>query len=80
VTRFGPAPGDDVPVPDQACGRGADCVRHVATRSRRPESALVGIVPENRYRSDFTATVNLDGIGGRDAAHARWAWWTNDAG
>lgn len=32
-----------------------------------PESALVGIVPENRYRSDFTATVNLDGIGGPSA-------------
>lgn len=32
-----------------------------------PERGLIGIVPEDSYRSDFTATVNLDGIGGPSA-------------
>lgn len=32
-----------------------------------PEHGLVGILADNRYRSDFTATVNLDGIGGPSA-------------
>lgn len=32
-----------------------------------PDKPLIGILAENRYRSDFTATVNLDGIGGPSA-------------
>lgn len=32
-----------------------------------PDTPLIGVLAENRYRSDFTATVNLDGIGGPSA-------------
>ncbi len=34
---------------------------------QEPDRPLVGVLAENRYRSDFTATVNLDGIGGPSA-------------
>ena len=46
-------------------------VRRVVVVSRPdpddPQRGLIGIIPEDSYRSDFTATVNLDGIGGPSA-------------